>query len=100
MNFELAATGTSAEVQEATTVIPNTSWAAPPPDTALYAVTVIEPAAEAVSVFALSTEPVELTVFASKDTELVAAAVHVAGPEITKEPVPLVVELNVRAAPT
>jgi len=100
MNIELAAEGTLAEEHAATTVIPNDSTADPPPDTALYAVTVIEPAAEAVSVFALSTEPVELTVFASKVTELVETDVHVAGPEITKEPVPFVVELKVRDAPT
>ena len=100
MNIELAAEGALAEEHAATTVIPNDSTADPPPDTALYAVTVIVPTAEAVSVFALSTLPVELTVFASKETEFVAAAVHVAGPEITKEPVPFVVELNVREAPT
>jgi len=62
---------------------------------------VIEPTAEAVRTGEFrAVADAELRIFASKDTELVEADVHVAGPEITKEPFPFVVELKVRDAPT
>jgi hypothetical protein len=64
----------------------------------------MEPTADAVSTESVSVivEEVafELRVFESIDTEFVDAAVHVAGPEITKEPVPCVVAVKVRLAPT
>jgi hypothetical protein len=101
MKIELAATGIAAEEHAATTVIPNVSTAVPVPDAAVYAVTVIEPTAEAVRTGepSVDTDP-EVRVFASSDTEFVDADVQVAGPEITKEPVPSEVELKVRLAPT
>jgi hypothetical protein len=61
----------------------------------------IEPTAEAVSTGESSAvAEAEFTVFASSETVFVEIDVHVAGPEITKEPVPFVVELKVSDAPT
>ncbi len=75
--------------------------AAPPPDAASYAVTVIAPGADAVSVgFVDGAILPKLTVFASIDTAPVAIVVHVAGPEITREPVPLVTVSKASDAPT